>query len=116
MSITASIAQTIAANNIFETKRRDKYGRSVVEFQLADRETNVRAIVVLVSLPKVYREKYGKVALVNNWEKKHFEETSHWEFESRNEAKQFALAELLASFEKKVAAKKAEIAAAAASF
>lgn len=116
MSITASIAQTIAANNIHESKSRDKYGRSVTEFQMADRETNVRAIVVLCTLPKSYKEKYGNGYIVNNWEKKHYEETSHWDFVSRNEAKQFALAELIASFEKKVAAKKAELAAAAASF
>ncbi|WNM67321.1 hypothetical protein SEA_WYBORN_78 [Arthrobacter phage Wyborn] len=116
MSITAEIAATIAQHGIVETKDRDKYGRSMTNFHLSDRETNARAIVVLVTLPKGYREKYGKGYIVNNWEKKHFEETSSWEFENRNEAKKFALAELVASFEKKVAAKKMEIEAAAAKF
>ncbi|UGL61966.1 hypothetical protein SEA_EASTWEST_83 [Arthrobacter phage EastWest] len=107
MSITAEIAALTAKHNVVETKSRDKYGRSVTELRMSDRETNVRAIVVLVTLPKVAREADPTHAyLVNNWEKKHFEETCVWYFANRNEAKKFAIEELAASFEKKVAAAK----------
>lgn len=41
---------------------RDKYGRSVNHSQV-----NGRVVCVRVTLPKVYREQYGKAYLVNDW-------------------------------------------------
>ncbi|ALY10345.1 hypothetical protein SEA_JKERNS_76 [Arthrobacter phage JKerns] len=104
MSITATIKNLIAEHDIYETKTRDKYGRGMVEYTMTDRKTNTRSHVVLVSLPKMYTEKYGDVALVNNHSKRHYEETSHWHFPNRNDAKLFAINELVASQQKKLAA------------
>ncbi|QWY81984.1 hypothetical protein SEA_SICARIUS2_79 [Arthrobacter phage Sicarius2] len=105
MSITAEIAATVAQHNIVEHKVKDKYGRSVSEFHIYDRETKSSSTVVLCTLPKVAREADPtKQYIVNNWEKRHYEETSHWYFANRNEAKKFALAELVASHAKKLAA------------
>jgi hypothetical protein len=55
-------------STIIERTERDKYGRTVRHLSSSDQPWNT--LVVIVRMPKVYIEKYGKnqAYLVNDWQ------------------------------------------------
>jgi hypothetical protein len=56
--MTANAAQVFVSNYT----QRDKYGRNVNH-----NVVNGHVVAVRVTLPKAYREQYGKAYLVNDW-------------------------------------------------